>query len=148
MMQLFQRHVASVCFECFRGMFHLCFSDACCKCVYLDVAYISHIRCMCFIWMFAYGCNGFQVFLDVFSDISKTCFKCFNCLQTYVAIVVFGRFQSRSGVLPTLCYIISPDADRASIRHRGQVLSNQRRYAPFPSCCSGGASPHGARNRV
>jgi hypothetical protein len=24
-------------------MFHLFFSDVCCKCVYLDVAYISHI---------------------------------------------------------------------------------------------------------
>jgi hypothetical protein len=45
MLQLFQRHVASVCFECFRclkGMFHLCFLDACCDCVYLDVAYVSH----------------------------------------------------------------------------------------------------------
>jgi hypothetical protein len=27
------------------------FSDVCCKCVYLDVAYVSHICCMYFIWM-------------------------------------------------------------------------------------------------
>jgi hypothetical protein len=136
-MQMFPRHVASVCFECFRCMFHLCFSDACCKCVYLDVAYVPHICCMCFIWMFAYGFNGFQVF-------SEACFKCFNCLQTYVAIVVFWCFKSRSGVaslLPTLCCIISPSADRASIWHRGRVLPNRRRYASFPSCRSGGAGP-------
>jgi hypothetical protein len=49
MLQLFQRRVASVCFKCFRGMFHSCFLDACCMCVYLDGAYVSHIRCMCFI---------------------------------------------------------------------------------------------------
>jgi hypothetical protein len=30
-------------------MFHLCFSDAYCKCVYLDVAYVSQICCICFI---------------------------------------------------------------------------------------------------
>jgi hypothetical protein len=82
-MFLLKAHVASIYFECFRGMlqvflmdvvkvdrnvayvtivvqvcckgllpmFHMCFLDACCKCVYLDVAYVSHIRCMCFIWM-------------------------------------------------------------------------------------------------
>jgi len=45
MLQLFQGHVACICFECFRyfrAMFHLSFLDACCKCVYLDVAYVSH----------------------------------------------------------------------------------------------------------
>jgi hypothetical protein len=66
MLQLFQRHVASVCFECFRGMFHLCFPDACCKCVYLDVAYVSHIRCMCFIWM-----------LHMVAMVFQVCFRCF-----------------------------------------------------------------------
>jgi hypothetical protein len=65
-MQLFQRHVASVCFECFRGMFHLCFPDTCCTCVYLDVAYVSNIRCMCVYLDVVYGCNGFQVLSDIF----------------------------------------------------------------------------------
>jgi hypothetical protein len=27
------------------------FSDVCCKFVYLDIAYVSHICCKCFIWM-------------------------------------------------------------------------------------------------
>jgi len=64
------KHVLRVCFKCFRcsiGMlqvFHIgnactrmlqashvssVFSDICCKCVYLDVAYVSHICCKCFI---------------------------------------------------------------------------------------------------
>jgi hypothetical protein len=33
------------------SMFHLYFSHVCCKCVYLDVAYVSHIYYKCFIWM-------------------------------------------------------------------------------------------------
>ena len=64
--QMFQRFVSS---------HHLCFADACCKCVYLDVVDVSHIRCMCFIWMFAYGCSGFQVFSGVFSIVLEACFK-------------------------------------------------------------------------
>ena len=83
MLQLFKY------FRCFRGMFHLCFLDACCKCVYLDVAYISHIHCMCFIWMLCMVEMVSIVFLGVFSSVSEACFKCFNCLQTYVATVVF-----------------------------------------------------------
>jgi hypothetical protein len=50
----------------------------------------------------AYGCNGFQVVSDVFSSVLEACFKCFNCLQTYVAIVVFGCLKSRSGVASLL----------------------------------------------
>ena len=32
------QYVANVCSQCF-----ICFSNVCCKCVYLDVAYVSHI---------------------------------------------------------------------------------------------------------
>jgi hypothetical protein len=35
------------------------------NCVYLDVVYVSHICCMCFIRMLHMGYNGFQV-----------CFRC------------------------------------------------------------------------
>jgi hypothetical protein len=44
---MLQAYVSGVT-DVFRGMFYLCFPDAC-WCVYLDVAYVSHIRCMCFI---------------------------------------------------------------------------------------------------
>jgi hypothetical protein len=38
-------------FRWFKSIFHLCFPNACCNCVYLDVANVPHICCMCFIWM-------------------------------------------------------------------------------------------------
>jgi hypothetical protein len=67
-------YIAMVVHVCYKGllpMFHFCFPDVCCKCVYLDVAYVSHIRCICFYLDVAYGYNGFQNFLGVF-------FKCFR----------------------------------------------------------------------
>lgn len=64
---MFQRYVSSV------------FSDACCNYVYLDVVYVSHICCMCFIWMLCMGCNGFQVcfrcFFQVFQKHVSTAFR-------------------------------------------------------------------------
>jgi hypothetical protein len=48
------------------------FLDVCCKCVYLNVARVSHICCMCFIWMLYIFCNDFfQVFFRCF-------YKCFR----------------------------------------------------------------------
>jgi hypothetical protein len=49
-------------------------SHICCKYFYLDVAYISHICCKCFYLNVAYVCNDFQVFLGV----SEACFKCLS----------------------------------------------------------------------
>ena len=37
--------VVHVCCKLLFPMFHLFFSGLCCKCVYLDVAYVSHICC-------------------------------------------------------------------------------------------------------
>jgi hypothetical protein len=89
--------VVHVCCKCLFPIFHLfltcmlqvCLSG-CCTCFthmlqvfYLDVAYV---------------CNGFQVFFRCFVSVSDICFKCFICLQTYVASVVFRRFKSRLSV--------------------------------------------------
>jgi hypothetical protein len=72
MLQWLYTYIASFCFICFiRRMF---------ASVYLDVAYVLHICCNCFIWMLRMFYNGFQVFF----------FKCLICLQTYVASVAFG----------------------------------------------------------
>jgi hypothetical protein len=62
MLQLFQMDIAKVdrdvayvvmvVYLCCKGqlpMFHLCFEDVCYKCVYLNVAYVSHIYFKCFI---------------------------------------------------------------------------------------------------
>jgi hypothetical protein len=44
--------VVHVCCKGLLPMFHLCFLDACCKCVYLNVTYVSHKCCTCFIvWL-------------------------------------------------------------------------------------------------
>ena len=40
----------------------------------------------------------FKCFLDIFTSGSDACFKCFNCLQTYIASVASRCFKSRSGV--------------------------------------------------
>jgi hypothetical protein len=39
-----------------------------------------------------------SMFQVCFLSVLEAYFKCFNCLQTYVATVVFGCFKSRSGV--------------------------------------------------
>jgi hypothetical protein len=115
---LMKVHVASVCFNCFRcfrGLFQrfvanrlgccmlqrsvtnvsFVFSDVRCKCVYLDVAYISHICYICFIWMLHMFALVSSVFRCLFSSVSEPCFKCFICIQMYVAIVAFGCFKNR-----------------------------------------------------
>ena len=90
-------YVAMVVHVCCKGllpMFHLYFLNARCKCVYLDVAYVSHIRCMRVYLDVPYGCNGFQVFSGVFSSVSQACFKCFIYIHTYIATIVFGHLPS------------------------------------------------------
>jgi hypothetical protein len=81
-------------------MFHPCFPDTCCNCVYLDVACVLFACCV-MVTM------NFSCVSGVFSSVLEACFKCFNCLQTYVATVVFGCFKSRSGVASL---VLSPSA--------------------------------------
>jgi len=81
-------YVASFCSQCFTV-----FSDVCCKCVYLDVAYVSSVLsgcCVCVAMLF-------QLF-HVFLSVSDACFKRFISFQTYVASVVSDCFKSRSDV--------------------------------------------------
>ena len=86
-------------FQIFSEVCFICvFPDACCKCVYLDVAYVSHIFCNCFIWMLRMCCNGFLSASCVFFKCFGACFKCFIYVRTYVASIVSGCFKSRSGV--------------------------------------------------
>jgi hypothetical protein len=40
----------------------------------------------------------FKYFLDVFASVSDACFKCFNCLLLYVAIVASGCLKSKLDV--------------------------------------------------
>jgi hypothetical protein len=72
--------VVHVCCKLCCSQYFICFLDVCCKCVILDVAYVSHICCKCFIWMLCMFLQWFQVFLGVFVSVSDACFKCFICL--------------------------------------------------------------------
>jgi hypothetical protein len=81
--------VIHVCCKLLFPMFYPIFLDVCCKCVYLDVAYVHTYVCKCFIWMLCMFLQWFQVFLGVFASISDVCFKCCICLQTYVVSIAF-----------------------------------------------------------
>jgi hypothetical protein len=72
-------YVAMVVYLCYKGllpMFYLCFGDICCKCVYLDVAFVSHICCRHFICM-----------LRIFAMIFKCFQKLFLVFQKHVSSV-------------------------------------------------------------
>jgi hypothetical protein len=59
-------YVTMVVYVCYKGllpMFHLCFPNACCKCVYLDVAYVLSRCC---------------VWLQWFSSVFRCFFECFS----------------------------------------------------------------------
>ena len=75
-------HVAMAIHVCCKRpfqMFYLPFSNVCCKCAYLDVAYVSCICCKCFIWMLCMFTMVSSVF-SVFASASDACFKCFRCM--------------------------------------------------------------------
>jgi hypothetical protein len=77
--------------------------------VYLDVAYILHIFCKCFIWVLRMCCNSFSSVSYVFLSVSDICFKRFICLQTYITSIVIGCFKSRSSVAsPSSSFAVSP----------------------------------------
>ena len=66
------------------------FSDVCCKCVYLDVAYVFiHITHMMQVFYLdvGYVYKDFKCFSGVFASVPDAYFKCFICFQTYIGIV-------------------------------------------------------------
>jgi hypothetical protein len=88
------------------------FLDVCCMCVYLDIAYVSHMCCKCFIWMLRkYFCKCF-----------RRMFQVFHLSFLYVASVASGYLNSRSGV----SYDIKWERARA-------VIANARRGCRFDS---------------
>ena len=96
------------------------FSDVCCKCVYLDAAYVFTHMMQVFYLDVAYVYNGFNCFSGVFASVSNVCFKCFICFQKYVAIVTPGCFKTRSGVTsPSLPSAISPRCQAQEVSASG-----------------------------
>ena len=83
--------VVHVCCKLLFLMFHLFFSNICCTCVYLDVAYVFTHMMQVFYLDIAYVYNSFKCLSGVFASVSDVCLICF---QTYVAIVASGCFKS------------------------------------------------------
>jgi hypothetical protein len=52
------------------SQYFICFADVCCKCVYLDVGYISRICCKYFIWILRMFAIVFKCFSGVSSVLS------------------------------------------------------------------------------
>jgi hypothetical protein len=83
MLQWLYTYVAIFCFQCF-----ICFPDICCKCVYLDVAYVSHICLQVFLFRcYICFCNGFHVFSGVFSSVSYACFNCLSAFRRMLQVL-------------------------------------------------------------
>jgi hypothetical protein len=70
--------VIHICCKFMFPMFYLFFPDVYCKCVYLDVAYVSDICYKCFIWMLRIFYNVFQVFLMCFCKYFRCMFQVFH----------------------------------------------------------------------
>jgi hypothetical protein len=68
--------VVHVCCKLLFSMFHLFFSEVCCKCV-LDVAYVFIHILQVFYLDVAYVLQWIQVFFWFFSSVLDACFKCF-----------------------------------------------------------------------
>jgi hypothetical protein len=129
MLQWLYTYVTSLCSKCF-----ICFSDVCCKYVYLHVAYILHNIGSVLSWMLHIFCNDFlkcfQVFLQVF--------------QTHVVKVLSECFKSRSGVATR-----DPSATAACCSCWGaDVWAGKRRGHERSPHGVGWRPPVGVRNKV
>jgi hypothetical protein len=75
--------VVHICCKLMFSMFHLFFPT--------DIACVfTHMMMQVFYLDVAYVYNGFKCFSDVFANVLNTCFKCFICFQTNVAIIASG----------------------------------------------------------
>jgi hypothetical protein len=92
-LQWLYTYVASVCSKCF-----IYFPSVHYKCVYMDVAYVSRIRCKCFIWML-------HMF---FNDISSV-FRCFcKCFRRMFQVFQM-HVSSVSSVFTRMLQMFHPD---------------------------------------
>jgi hypothetical protein len=99
--------------------FFICFSNACCKCVYLDVAYVSHICCECFIMilrMFVMVSSVFRCFCECF----KRMFQVFHLSSDYIASVASRCFKSSS-----VLHILQCDSPAAAAQPGHSVIPNR-----------------------
>jgi hypothetical protein len=122
------------------------FSDICCKCFYLDVAYVSHIccksfiwmlhmlhvYCMCFIWMLHMFFNGYT---HVFSGVSDVCCKCSNCFRPMLHMLQWD---------PSVLAAYMRGCGGARVIGMGNGVGTNRDATPMWACTSMGTAWHGA----
>ena len=82
--------VVHVCCKNLSSMFHLFFHMYVAS-VFIWMLHMFHTYVACVLLICC-------VCLQWFSSVSDACFKCFICLQTYVASIAPGCFKSRSDV--------------------------------------------------
>jgi hypothetical protein len=140
MLQLFQRHVVSVCFECFRcfrDMFHLCFSErilqvclsGCCICF----THTLHV----FIWMLRMVAMVFQVFQKYVSSVLTTFRRMLQLLYLNVSKV------------DRVLHLSTPPSAASSLpTPAGHPYDAAAGSLSFPSLLLGWCGPRWARNRV
>ena len=138
MLQLFQRHITTVYFECLKCLCFIRVFWTYVTSVFIGILYmftnmlhVFYLKCcVCF--------NGVQVFIGVFSSISTVFIICCNCC-------IYRWFRSRLGVASFLSdppsVALCLGAGKASIWHCGWVHLNCRRHAPFLSCRSNATGP-------
>jgi hypothetical protein len=132
--------VVHVCCKGLLPMFQMCFLDACCKCVYLYVTYVSHIRCICFIWMF-------RMVAMIFKCFQIKCFRCmFQVFHLMLQLLYLGVSKA-DGVLH-LSFSPSAASSRSVLSARAghpydaaSASFRIRGAASYPSSLLDGAGP-------
>ena len=119
--------VATIVYICCKLLFaSSVFPDVCCKHVYLDVAYISHICYKCFIWMLRMFTMVFKCFSCVFASVSYVCFKCFIRLtrMSQVLHLNISKVDRMLYLSPRflLAHLSVSSQRRLGIRHRPSLL--------------------------
>ena len=91
--------------------------------------------CVCFTMVF-------KCVSCVFASVSDAFFKCFICLQTYIASVAYGCFKSRSGIAsPSSHSAALPQCFHLLLALVGHPNQRHRRASPPPLLLdAGGAS--------
>jgi hypothetical protein len=124
MLQCLYTYVASVYPYCF-----IYFSDACCKCVYLGVAYVSHICYKCFIWML----RIFAIFFKFFFQLFQTHVSSVSSIFFYVASIASRCFKNRSSVTHEICMGSGRGCEHTARVTQGR-LSDVGRCRPSCGC--------------
>jgi hypothetical protein len=146
MLQAYVSSVSDVSGVCFICVFWTHVARVFIWMLHMFCTYVACVLFRCCVWLQWFS-SVFQVF---FSSVSEACFKCFNCLQTYVVIVVFGLKVDQ-----VLHLSFPPSAASslpASVGHQYDSVAGSFRIGgttrPSPLVAWAAQAPRGARNGV